>query len=257
MSWDHGSGVACFFPFPVNKGVSSSTWVLMVMFARKKEIRNKRKRSDRKVHFMRLLDVCHSPESEGRYFFIWGCECWKRLPTRLGLSTEATCTWGTYGEKRQAPLVSPVMAVERWVLSSKSEIFGYWFSFENDHYIGAAFSEYFPAQKPTSRQEYIDQSISLRSSTCMIPPDIALQLVTHYMVSWLNANRASLALRVHVFYTKNSILAYTQPLHMEWSYNFTPWSFTIKKISGLFLWTRPTSWKTEHLESPEYIVSYE
>ena len=49
----------------------------------------RRKRSDRKVHFMRFLDICHNAESEDRIFFIWGCEL-ETSSTRLGLSTEAT-----------------------------------------------------------------------------------------------------------------------------------------------------------------------
>ena len=51
VNWNHGSGVACFFPFPGNNGVSSSTWRLMV---RKKEIRN----TPKDPHPFMLLLTC-------------------------------------------------------------------------------------------------------------------------------------------------------------------------------------------------------
>ena len=51
VNWNHGSGVACFFPFPANNGVSSSTRLLMILVVRK-EIHPE---SDNRHSFMRLL----------------------------------------------------------------------------------------------------------------------------------------------------------------------------------------------------------
>ena len=57
VNWNHGSGVACFFPFPANNEVSSSTRPLMIFGGkeeRKKDIANKTEPS---IHLYNVILV--------------------------------------------------------------------------------------------------------------------------------------------------------------------------------------------------------
>ena len=115
-SWNHGSGVACLFPFPANNGVSSSTWPL-IMLAGKKGTRDMVKRIGLSRPFYVIAWRTSVMGSDGRVAsgeYTWDSGWWSFWHVLDWVPVKATC------EKRVwFACVCPSSALHTYIPTSK------------------------------------------------------------------------------------------------------------------------------------------